>query len=618
VFNLIGQENADSLYKNILSNRGNGNLSIILVDKAIVFEKQKTVQNPERLSELLLYRGELLQSEKRYDEAILTYTACLNYQGDKWISDTAHFNRGLVYDTLGSIKCRQNAEERLAAAQLFWFGQNFQSLYSPPEFRKAESDYRTSEKQEAKERLLQLYLVMGNVHEAETLIRELDGPTSQSDEPMKLRLKAYDILLCESKEDFQGADRLRTSLGPNEAKQAIPILDNVRARRQEKPIRFDWVDQIALDADASLSVTQSDVETRSYSMVNLNCVTKRLLFEGFGGGFLVSGKAGAFGLANDGRSGYGMNLDVLGTFLGGNLSAPGAGFSLDFKSFEGSGRSIMQPEGRHIFESNESGFGFNLNGGIKHKLFAFAGYNQRSVWLNGLSDRLSIANGMFESLGIPATEARRTEGVYGLGSASTGWRPGRTHVVSAEKSVGFTTHLSRNFTFGAAFDRMISDLTDQDELTVNGLSRTYVHNIFFSERIDLLRLNAEIRFDVSSLRFAFGGHHSFECSSGILFNNRSAQVVKSLPEPNGIHETLLNYYKMKMSDQDAAFAKNATGYLPSASNLYLKLNYSSFVFSAEYSIHGLRAKNAEIRFSVGIKSSEKFLSQCLHDLALRR
>jgi tetratricopeptide (TPR) repeat protein len=129
---LAGQENADSLYRSILPKREHGDLSIILVDKAIAFESQKISADPNRLAELFLYRGELLQREKRTDEAISAFTSCLDRPCTKRISDEAHYGRALAYDALGSVKARRNAEERLAASRLFWFGKNDEQAAFPP------------------------------------------------------------------------------------------------------------------------------------------------------------------------------------------------------------------------------------------------------------------------------------------------------------------------------------------------------------------------------------------------------------------------------------------------------------------------------------------------------
>ena len=105
-----------------------------------------------------------------------------------------------------------------------------------------------------------------------------------------------------------------------------------------------------------------------------------------------------------------------------------------------------------------SRFGFNLNGGYRQKLFAFAEYGQSGSWLNGVSDRLSVSGGMLDTLGIDPPAIRRTSGVYGMGSAGTGWWPGKTHAVVSDLGLGVNARLSRNFSFGAAYSRLTSEV----------------------------------------------------------------------------------------------------------------------------------------------------------------
>ena len=288
---LFGQENADSLYRSILPKRERGDLSIILVDKAIAFESQKIPADPNRLAELFLYRGELLQQEKRTDEAISAFTSCLNRPCMKWISDEAHFKRALAYDALGSFKARRNAEERLAASHLFWFGKNDEQDASPSEFERAEEDYRAvDDSLKAGERLIRLYLITGNIPAAATAFRGLSDNRPQTDDGLAVRLKAYEILLCEANEDFAAAERLAAGLSPENRKLADPLLDEIRSNRMEKILRFNWVDRTAHETGISLSTTNSTVESKSIPAMDLRWVTKRLLFEGLERRFSGFGK----------------------------------------------------------------------------------------------------------------------------------------------------------------------------------------------------------------------------------------------------------------------------------------------------------------------------------------
>jgi len=609
---LFSQENPDSLYRNILFKRDRSDLSVIQVDKAIALENQRIPLNSNRIAELYFYRGGLLQFEKRLEEAIEAYTRSLNLPGEKWTADSARFNRGLVYDALGSSKAGSRGQERLAASQLYWFGANDGLESHPAEFDAAEQDYSAVNSLAAREKLLRLHLIMGKISEAAAGFRGLQEDGNGS---LQTRLKAYEILLCEANEDFQSADRFDAELSAEERKQLAPLLDDVRSNRLQRTIRFDWIDRTAHETDVSLSSTNSTVESGPYSVMDLRFVTKRLMFEGADGGFLVSSDAGAFGLVNGGRGGYGMDLDILGTFLNGTQSLPGGGFLLGFESFGGPGKRILKTGGETVSEKSGSRFGFSVNGGIRQKLFAFAGFTQRSAWLKGLSDGLSAADAMLDSLGIRTAVVRRTRGVYGMGSAGTGWWPGKTHSVTSDLTAGFKTHLSRNLTFGAAYSRLTSDVTDHFELTVDDMSATYAHRIFVSERIHLIRLDSEIRFAAGGFRFTAGGGHAFECSSGIRFNSRSAQVVQSVPGADGIHPVLLGNHGQRLAGAGLSAVKDATGYLPSVSTAYFRTSYSNLTFSAESAVNGLRARNREIRFRLEFQPGRRTLTQCLHDLA---
>jgi tetratricopeptide (TPR) repeat protein len=612
---LTGQENADSLYRSIITKRERGDLSIILVDKALAFEGQKNPVDPGRMAELFLYRGELLQQEKRNDEAISAFTSCLGRSSRKWISDEAHFKRALVYDAMGSLKARRNAEERMAASHLYWFGKNDGLESSPSEFVRAEEDYRAVDSLDAGERLVRLYLVTGNVPEAASAFRGLSDDRSPSDGSAAVRLKAYEILLCEATEDFAAAERLYAGLSPENRKLADPLLEEIRSNRLEKTIRFNWVDRTAHESGIALSAIDASLESRPIPAMDLRWTTKRLLFEGNGGGFLVSGKAAASGIANDGRNCAGVGMDVLGTILSGDWSVPGGGGRFDYESSAGSGRRILKADGGFVSRNSGSRFGFNLNGGYRQMLFAFFEYGQSGAWLNGVSERLSVSGRMLKTLGIGSAGTIRTHGVYGLGSAGTGWWPGKTHDAVTDLTFGVNTRLSRNFTLGAAYSRLTSEVADHDELTVDGMNATYAHRIFVSERIHLVRLDAAFQFGALGLRFRLGAAHSFECASRMLYNNRVAQVVKSVPDAGGIHVLLLSDPGGPLNGDETAFVRTVTGYVPEATRAVFSVIASNFVFSAESTVNGLRSPNREIRFRLGVQSAGRILSQCLHDLA---
>jgi hypothetical protein len=610
-----GQENADSLYRSILPKRERGDLSIILVDKAIAFESQKIPADQYRMAELFLYRGELLQQEKRTDEAISAFTSCLNRPCMKRVSDEAHYGRALAYDARGSAKARRNAEERLAASLLFWFGKNEEQAVLPAEFERAEEDYRAVDSLKAGEGLLRLHLITGDIPAAAAAFRGLSDNLPRTDDGLAVRLKAYEILLCEANEDFAAAERLAGSLSPESRKLADPLLDEIRSNRMEKILRFNWVDRTARESGVFLSVANSSVESRPVPAMEVQWVSKRLLFEGRDGGFLVSERAAASGAFNGGRSGAAISADIIGTMLNGDWSLPGGGFQFDRESSGGSGRRILKREGGFISMTRGTRFAFNLNGGYRQKLFAFAGYGQRDSWLNGMSDSLSVSGAMLDSLGIPSAAIRRTSGVYGMGSAGTGWWPGKTHAVVSDLGLGVSARLSGNFSFGAAYSRLTSEVADHDELTVDGMDATYAHRIFASERIHLLSLDAAVQFRISGLRFRLGGKHSFECSSRMLHNSRSAQVVRSDPGAGGIHAVLLADPGSPLNGGETAFVKTVTGYVPDATCVTFSVSSSNLVLSAESAFSGLRGRSREIRFRLGVQSAGKILSQCLHDLA---
>jgi len=611
---LVAGENTDSLYQQILFKRGRGTMSIVQVDKSIALELQRPQRNFSRLSELFFYRGELLRSENRYEEAISAYTHSLNHSGEKRILEESRFSRGTVYETLGLIKSRQAATESLVSSQLFWFGKHPETESIPQDFVKAESDYRDLESARAKERLMELCLMTGRFQEAELVFQQL-RVLARSDESVKAKIDIYEILLLEAGEDFQRADSLERNAFPQNRAFRDSLLTRVRTRRLVKPIQFEWVDETTRGIAVQVSGIRSDAEPNPFPVLGMDGSLKRLMFESLGGGFLVSGKASAEVLGTAGRKGIGADLHVLGTFLNKTLSLPGGGFSLGFQSFEGSGKRILNLQDETVSEKSESGFGLNLNGGIRHTLFVFASYNPKSIWLNDLSGHFSIAQPMADALGIDVVESRKTKGVYGMGDAGTGWWPEKTHLNTAAQSIGFNTHLNRFFSIGASRVWWTSDLTDQDELSLNRSSVTYVHDVFFSERISSFRADAGLRFGFFGLAFFLEGHHHFVQSSNVLSNRRSAQIVQTAPEPNGIHRLLLNAYGGKLDDGDISYARKITGYLPSTSRLLLGTKWSGCFFSVEYTVNGLRAKNREVRFSLRIASKDRFLSQSLHDLA---
>jgi hypothetical protein len=478
-------------------------------------------------------------------------------------------------------------------------------------------DYRAvdADSLKAGEGLIRLYLITGDLPAAAAAFRGLSGDRRGADGGLAVRLKAYEILLCEADEDFTEAERLAGELSPENRRLADPLLDEIRSNRMEKILRFDWVDRTARETGIFISTANSSVESKPIPAIDLRWVSKRLLFEGSDGGFLVSERVAASAASNGGRSGAGISADIIGTMLNGDWSAPGGGILFDHESFGGSGRRILKREGGFISMTGGSRFAFNLNGGYRQKLFAFAGYGQSGSWLNGMSDRLSVCGGMLQTLGIRPAAIRRTGGVYGMGSAGTGWWPGKTHAVVSDLSLGVNARLSRNFSFGAAYTRLTSELTDHEELTVDGMDVTYAHRVFASERIHLLRLDAAVQFGISGLRFRLGGKHSFECSSRMLHNSRAAQVVRSNPGAGGIHAVLLADPGSPLNGGETDFVKTVTGYVPGVTSVTFSVTASNFVLSAESDFSGLRGQSREIRFRLGVQSAGRILSQCLHDLA---
>jgi hypothetical protein len=202
-----------------------------------------------------------------------------------------------------------------------------------------------------------------------------------------------------------------------------------------------------------------------------------------------------------------------------------------------------------------------------------------------------------------------------MGSAGTGWWPGKTRTAGSDLTIGFNTAWSRNASIGAAYSRLSSDLTDHQELTLDDPGVTYAHRIFVSERIHLIRLNSEIRFAAAGLRFSAGGGYSFECGRTIRFNARSSQVVRSVPDAGGIHAVLIGDPGTRLAGAELADARDVTGYMPSASTAYVRAAFRNIHLSAEYRVNGLRAGNREVLFRIGFRPGRKTLTQCLHDLA---
>jgi tetratricopeptide (TPR) repeat protein len=617
---LFGQNTADSLYQRVLSKQEKNSLSIIMIDQAIAVEKQQAVSRPQRLADLLLLRGGLMQDQKRYDEAVLSYTASLECPADSAVNAAAHYRRGVVYDTLGTLRARKRMEERLLTSQMVWFGTGPQTGGGPSEFNRAEDDYRAVRSLEAQENLMQLLLATGKVPEAEAQMRILREWPSNGDREFAGRLFAYEILLCEARENFDEAERLYTSAAAvaGSRRPLDAFLARLRARRLEKLVRFEWTDRTDLETSVSAGSLKSSLEPAGQTILRLQAVTKRYLFEGADGGFLASGRAGAFGLLTDGRNGMGMNAEILETFLGRTWSAPGAGFTFDFARFEGDGRRVMKWKDAVLSETGESGFGFNLNAGVRHKLLATASYGQRSHWIRGLSARLSEADALFAGLGISASGGRMTDGVYGMGFAGSGWWPGRTHLVLSDLSLGADTRLTRMFTVGAAAIRRTAELTDHMEWTVPGAERTYAHRITLGERTGLLRLNGIIHLEGAGLRADLGGHHTFQGSGRIVRNDRSAQIVESLAGPGGIHGLLLNEVGRRIGGGGLDDARNLAGISPSVSRLYLSLQWANVFVLTQFDVNGLRARNRDVLFTLGVKPRRRTLSQCLHDLSFGR
>ncbi len=617
---LHGQSSADSLYQRVLSRREDNRLSLILIDQAIAVEKQQAVPRPDRLAGLFFLAGDLMHEQKRLDEAVSAYSSSLDFQGDSATAAAAHFRRGTAYDTLGARRARKRIEERLLTSQMVWFGQSRKAAGWPLEFGKAEADYRAVPSLEAAESLMQLLLISGRTAEAEDQMRTLRNRPEAADPSFGERLLAYEILICEARENFEEAERLlaSTPADPGLRRHLIAFLDGLRSRRLERLVRFEWTDRTDLETAVSAGRLKSGLEVEPQALLQGRAVTKRYLFEGKGGGFLVSAKADAFGLFHDHRGGAGVNADVLGTFLGPFWSVPGAGMSLGFSRYGGDGRRVIK-RGRGFFsETGSSGFGFNMNAGVRHKLLATVSYGQAGHWMRGLSGRLSDADAMFARLGVSAQDGRLTDGVYSMGFAGSGWWPGKTRLVLSDFGLGVDTRLTAAFTAGAAALLRTAELTDHMEWTAAGSGRTYAHRIILAERTGLLRLNAAVHLDAAGFRMELGGHHTFHGAGRVIRNDRSSQVVESDAGADGVHRLYVNEVGRNLAGSGLDDARTLAAFLPSSSVLTFSLQRANVFLLARTQINGLRARNRDWLVTLGVKPRRRTLSQCLHDLAPHR
>ncbi|MDM7925571.1 MAG: tetratricopeptide repeat protein [bacterium] len=617
---LTGQNSADSLYQRVLSRRQDNRLSRIMIDQAIAVEKQQAVPRPDRLAGLYLMAGNLMHEQKRLEEAVSAYSSSLDFQGDSATVAAAHFGRGAAYDTLGSRRARKRVEERLLTSQMVWFGQSRQAAGWPPELGRAEADYRAVYSLEAAESLMQLLLVSGRTAEAEDQMRIIRSRPEADDRSVGERLLAYEILLCEARENFAEAERLLASASgdPGLRLRLNAFLDRLRSRRLERLVRFEWTDRTDLETAVSAGRLQSGLETAPQALLQGRAVTKRYLFEGEGGGFLISAKADAFGLFHASRGGAAVNADLLGTFLGPVWSMPGAGMSLGLSRFGGDGRRVIRRGHGHFTETGSSDFGFNLNAGVRHKLLATLSYGQAGHWMRGLSGRLSRAQEMFAGLGVSPQDGRPTDGVYSMGFAGSGWWPGKTRLAVSDFGLGVDTRLTAAFTAGAAALVRTAELTDHMEWTAAGAGRTYAHRIILSERTGLLRLNAAVHLDAAGFRMELGGHHTFRGAGRVIRNDRSSQVVESDAGPDGVHRLYVNEIGSQLSGSGLEDARTLAAYLPSASGLTAGLQRANWFMQVRYQVNGLRARNRDWLVTLGVKPRRRTLSQCLHDLAPSR
>jgi hypothetical protein len=615
---LSGQDAADSLYQRVLSKRETNRLSLVMIDQAIAVERQRTDPRPTRLADLFLLRGGLMQGERRFDEALESYTASLDCPADSGAAAEAHYRRAVVFDTLGTLRARKRQEERLLTSQMVWFGTGPRTGGGPIEFGRAEADYRAVRSLRAQESLLQLLLAEGKIAEAGAEMDALRFRPAPADPAFADRMLAYEILLCEARENFEEAERLLASAAPGSRAGLDAFLGRLRSRRLEKLVRFEWTDRTDLETAVSAGVLKSSLEPAGQTLLRGQAVTKRYLFEGPGGGFLATGRAAAFGLLNGGRSGAGMDAELLGTFLGRTWSLPGAGFRFDFARTGGGGRRVVKWPGAVLSETGGSGFGFEMNGGVRHKLLATASYGQRTRWIRGLSGRLSEAGALFAGLGVDASQGRMTDGVYGMGFAGSGWWPGRTRLVTSESSLGVDTRLTTAFTVGASAVRRTSEITDHLEWTVPAAGRTYAHRITLAERVHLLRLYAVFHWEAAGFRADLGGHASLHDGGRVVRNDRSAQIAESDAGPGGIHGLLVNAVGRRLGGAGLDDALRLTAFDPSSSGLSLNVQRGTLFVAARYDVNGLRARNRDFSVTLGVKPRRRTLSQCLHDLAFGR
>jgi hypothetical protein len=616
---LIGQESAELLIQKVNHDRANQKLSLILVDKSIASVRQTGLETRNRLAELFFYRGEILTQERRLHEAVAAFDSCIDkYASSGEIRSEACYQRAVLYDTIGAINGRTLIAETLIASQLAWSGQNAQAEHYPVEYRYAERDYSSNGSLKARQALLELYLVevetdkAGSVWERLTVSPGLDVGIRTADE----------ILLREAHGDLAGAERLEKDAKHEAISDTVDsVLKRVRGRRMVN--LFAWGERIVHGFSVTLAGVQSEAEPRSYAVGSAAYSFKRLLFQKGGSGFLVSSKNDAFIASNRGRGGFGAKTDLLMTaLLDKTISLPGFGGGAHFKSYRKTGLALLNSDPLAVFETSEWGYGGNLNGGIQHKLFGFLSVYQNNQWLNDLSAPLAISDRMFHEKQIRISSLEPSDGKYTLGEAGTGWWPEKSKLSSNSYMLGVNTNWTNALTLGCAFDWYSSELADQDEQTGKadgtGVEYTYVHDIVYRNLYTLFRLNGQLRFKLSRIGVELGGHHHFQLAKSLRLNYRTAEIVQTIPDLSGTHTSEYKLYAKTLDGPARAFADEVTGIFPSVSEAYMRLGFGRVVLSIEGTVHGLTGKNGEITVSLGLKSAEKTLSRCLHDLAFWR
>jgi hypothetical protein len=616
---LIGQDGTDLLIRQVCRDRADRRLSLILVDKSITRVRQGGPEIQNRLAELFFYRGEILAQERRLREAIAAYDSCIDkYAASGDLRGEACYRRAVLFDTLGANQGRPEIAERLAASQLAWSGQNTQADHYPVEYGFAERDYSRSDSLKARQALLELYLVEVETGKAEAVWDRLEALPGLED-----GIRAADeILLAEARGDLTAAERQEKEARRQAFGDTVDsVLKRVRSRRMVN--LFDWGERIVHGYSATLAGVQSETEPRSVVVGSAVYSFKRLLFQKGGSGFLVSSKNDAFIASNRGRGGFGMKTDLLITaLLDKTVSLPGFGGGAHFKSYRKAGLRLLDSGPLAVSETSEWGYGGNLNGGIQHKLFGFLSVYQNNRWLNDLSAPLTIWKQMFEDRQIPVEKIKPTRGTYTLGEAGTGWWPEKSKLSSNSYMLGVNTNLTNALTLGGAFNWFSSELADQDEQTGiaedTGTEYTYAHDIVYRNLYTLFRLNGQLRFKLSRVAVEMGGHHHLRLAESLRLNYRTAEIVQSRPDLSGNHISVYRLYAKTLAGPERAFADKVTGLFPSTSGAFIRLGFGGVVLSVEGSVHGLVEKNREITVSLGLKSADKTLSRCLHDLAFWR